>query len=197
MAVEGKPLCRGNIFLGPHKLGSSSKPDALGDFGWCVSTSAENYMLAMSCLPGLAQDPAFAGVTSSKNVAAALGWEQQLLKREHKQLGQMARQVVFIPAGQMQTGKPRLCISPHVWYPLSHAIAHVLAQENKNCFLIPLQYLQHPRGLHPFTSMDCAYKALESFWMQPDETAGRILKEKKSGGESKSAQVCLWQFHFI
>lgn len=81
MAVEGKPLCRGNIFLGPHKLGSSSKPDALGDFGWCVSTSAENYMLAMSCLPGLAQDPAFAGVTSSKNAAAALGWEQQLLKR--------------------------------------------------------------------------------------------------------------------
>lgn len=41
----------------------------------------QHYVLATSCLPELAQDLAFAGVTSSKNVAAALGGEQQLLKR--------------------------------------------------------------------------------------------------------------------
>lgn len=58
-------------------------------------------------------------------------------------------------------------------------MARVLALESTSCFLIPLQYLQRPRVLHPFASMDCAQEAPESIWMQPDETAGRILKEKK------------------
>lgn len=35
-------------------------------------------------------------------------------------LGQMAKQVVFIPAGHTQPGKPRLCISPCVTSPQSH-----------------------------------------------------------------------------
>lgn len=75
----------------------------------------QHYVLATSCLPELAQDLAFAGVTSSKNVAAALaGGAAAPEKGGTNRLGQMARQVVFIPARQMQTGKPRLCIFPHV-----------------------------------------------------------------------------------
>lgn len=78
MAVRGKLLCCGYVFLGSHKLGKFFKPDALGGFGWCVSTSAQHCMLAMTCLPAC---PGFCFCLYHQNVAAALGWEQQLLKR--------------------------------------------------------------------------------------------------------------------
>lgn len=113
MAVGGKPLCCGYILLGPHKLGSSFKPDALEGFGCCRHISSSiTCWLCLVCQ--LAQGSAFAGVTSSQNVAAALGWEQQLLERV-AQTGWVRWQDRFCSSQLVkQAAKSRLCISLHM-----------------------------------------------------------------------------------
>lgn len=109
MAVGGKLLCCGYVFLGSHKLGNSFKPDALGGFGWYVSTQHNT-----ACWPCLVCLPRVLLLPLSPKCGCCLGVRAAApVKGDTNRLGQMAGQVVFIPAGQTLAAKSRLCFSLH------------------------------------------------------------------------------------
>lgn len=172
----GKPLCCGYILLGPHKLGSSFRADALEGFGWRVSSSTAALHVGHASSGSLPRILLLLVSPAAKTWLLPWGGTAAPEKGSTDRLGQMVRKVVFIiPAGQ----SPGSDLSSSVTSPQSHQSPCACSRQHK-LLPHPLQYLQHPRGLHPFTSMDCAREAPESTWMQPDGTAGRRkLKEKK------------------